>query len=137
MASKNGKIGQVFDSYLETWATAQSVPVAWDCSPYTPVSGTKYVSQVLIPARPQNILVGKDSTQRYTGIYQIDVYSSSAKAKKDADDIVALLEAVFKVGYSITYSGTTVQIENFYSDPLGLEKGWYRVSISIFYRTEL
>jgi hypothetical protein len=137
VASKNGKIGQVFDSYLRTWATAQSVPVAWDGSPYTPVSGTKYVSQVLLPARPQNILVGKDSAQRYTGIYQIDVYSSTAKAKKDVDDIVTLLEAVFKVGYALTYSGTSVQVENFYADPHGFEDGWYRVSISIFYRTEL
>jgi hypothetical protein len=137
MSSKNAKIEKVFNSYLQSWATTNSVPVAWDGSPYTPVSGTSYVSQVNIPARPQNILVGKDTVQRYSGIYQIDVYSSTTKAKKDVDDIIALLEAVFKVGYSITYSGTSVQIENFYSDPLGFEDGWYRSSISIFYRTEL
>lgn len=137
MASKNARIEKVFNSYLLAWATTNSIPVAWDGSPYTPVANTKYVSQAHLPVRPQNIVIGKDVPQRRTGIYQIDVYSSTTKAKKDVDDIIALLEAVFKVGYAITYSDVSIQVENFYADPHGFDEGWYRVSVSLFYRTDL
>jgi len=137
VASKNARIEQVFNSALTTWAKSQSLPVAWDGKPYTPAANSKYISQVLLPSRPENVAIGKDATQRYSGIYQVDIYTSTANAKKDADDIVELLEAVFKVGYPITYKGLGVQVTNFYPDPHGFDEGWYRVSVSIFYRTEL
>jgi hypothetical protein len=137
VGSKNFKIEQVFNVALTAWSTTQSIPVAWDGKPYTPTAGSKYVSQVLIPARPENVAIGKDVIQRRAGIYQIDVYSSTANAKKDADTIIESLEALFKIGYPVTYNGLSVQVTNFYPDPHGTDEGWYRVSISIFYRTEL
>ena len=137
VASKNAKIEKVFNSYLLAWATTQSIPVAWDGKPYDPISGTKYVSQVLIPARPQSIAIGQGIPQRMTGVYQIDIYSSTENAKYEADKIVESLEEAFKIGYPITRKGLSIQVDNFYPDPHGEEDGWYRVSISIFYRTEL
>ena len=137
MASKNATIEKIFNSALSAWATAQSVPVAWDGKAYTPVANTKYVSQVLVPSRPQNVAIGQDVTQRREGVYQIDVYASTQNAKYDADVIIASLESTFKVGYPLTYNGVSAQVTNFYPDPHGSDEGWYRVSISIFYRIEI
>lgn len=137
MASKNASIEKIFNSVLKTWATAQSIPVAWDGNPYEPVVNTKYVSQVLVPARPQNVAIGKDVIQRRTGVYQIDVYASTENAKYDVDVIIASLESTFKVGYPLTYGGISAQITNFYPDPHGADEGWYRVTISIYYRCEI
>lgn len=137
MASKNAKIEKVFNSSLRTWATANNVPVAWDGVPYEPAVGTKYVSQVNLPVKPQNVAIGQGVPQRRKGIYQIDVYASTENPKYEADKLVESLEAVFKPGYPLTYSGVSVQIENFYPDPHGMDKGWYRVSISVFYRCEI
>jgi len=137
VASKNAQIEKVFNDHLNAWATTNSVSVAWDGKGYDPVNPGKYVSQVLIPARPQNVIIGLDVPQRRTGVYQIDVYASTENAKYDADKLIESLESVFKVGHSLTYNSTTVQIENFYADPHGTDEGWYRVSISVFYRIDI
>jgi hypothetical protein len=137
VASKNATIEKIFNSALSAWSTAQSIPVAWDGKAYNPVVPSKYVSQVLVPARPQNVAIGKDVTQRREGVYQIDVYASTENAKYDADVIIASLESTFKVGYPLTYSGVSAQVTNFFPDPHGIDEGWYRVSISIYYRAEI
>ena len=74
MASKNTKIEKVFNFYLKSWATANSIPVAWDGVPYEPAAGSKYVSQVIMPVKPLNVAIGQGVPQRRTGVYQIDVY---------------------------------------------------------------
>jgi len=137
VASKNAQIEKVFNYHLNLWAVTNSIDVAWDGKGYDPVTPGKYVSQVLIPTSPQTVTIGLDVPQRRTGVYQIDVYASTENAKYDADKLVESLESVFKVGHSLTYSGITVQVENFYADPHGTDEGWYRVSISVFYRTDI
>lgn len=137
MASKNAQIEKVFNYTLNAWATAQSVSVAWDGKAYSPTVGTNYVSQIMLPSTPENISIGRDISQRRRGVYQIDVRTSTTNKKYDADQIVASLESAFKVGYALTYNSVSVQVENFYPDPLGDEDGWYRVSISIFYRSDI
>lgn len=137
MASKNAQIEKVFNYTLNAWAVSQSISVAWDAQAFTPPASGKYVSQVLIPSTPQNVTIGRGIPQRRAGVYQIDVYTSTENKKYDADKIVESLESVFKPGFPLTYNSVSVQIKNFYPDPHGTDEGWYRVSISVFYRCEI
>lgn len=139
MASKNAKIEKVFNYLLLSWSTAQSIPVAWDGKSFDPgvyATNGKYVAQVLLPALPQNIVLGSGAKQRHAGIYQIDVYTNTTNAKYDANVIVESLEAVFGVGLSLTYNSVSVRITNFYADPIGMEEGWYRIAISVYYNLD-
>lgn len=140
MASKNAKIEKVFNYPLLAWSTAQSIPVAWDGKSFDPgvyATAGKYVSQIMLPAMPQNVAIGQNVTQRHTGIYQIDVYTNTTNAKYDANSIVESLEAVYPVGQSLTYNSVSARVNNFYADPIGTEEGWYRIAISIYYRLEI
>jgi hypothetical protein len=137
VASKNLKIENVLNDALNTWATDNSIPVAWSGQVYSRITPGKYVSQHLLPVKPQNVAIGTGVKQRYSGVYQIDVYASTENSKYDADELVESLESVFRVGYPLTYGGVSIQIENFFPDTHGLEDGWYRVSISVYYRTEI
>lgn len=137
MASKNAQIDKVFRKALLDWSRRENISVAWSGKGFDPSALQKYVSESLLPSRPQNIAIGRGVSQRFTGVYQIDVYSCGENAKYDSDVIVESLESEFLIGYPKTYNGVSLEVENFYADPLGLDEGWYRVSISIFYRTDI
>lgn len=135
MASKNAQIEKVFSNALRTWSAVQVVDVA--TKGYEPVSGSCYVAQSLIPSVPQTVFVGRTEKQRFTGIYQIDVYSSTENAEYDADQLIESLESTFKTGYPVIYGSLIVQITNVSVQPLGLEEGWYRAAISIYYTIDM
>lgn len=138
MPSKNESIEQVLVSYLQQYATTNSIDIAWFGEEYSPVIGKDYIEEQFIPSDPETVFLGRQDKQRHRGIYQLKVLSSSVNsAIANINSHAALLNEVFKVGYPINYNGVYLQIENFVERKMDYDDGWYGKVITILYRTEL
>jgi hypothetical protein len=65
-------IRQAFETRLDTWATANSVSIAWENHEFEPVADQVYAEARLLPARTKDLFM--DQTGRdYTGIFQVNL----------------------------------------------------------------
>jgi len=88
---------------------APAIPIAWENTPYTPVSGTPYARVYLLAAEPDNPEIGGMATERgfmqVSLCYPLDTSPGAAMARAE------LIRATFPRGAAFSASGVTTQIE--------------------------
>lgn len=88
---------------------APAIPIAWENTPYTPVSGTPYARVYLLAAEPDNPEIGGMATERgflqISLCYPLDTGPGAAMARAE------LIRSTFPRGAAFSASGVTTQIE--------------------------
>ena len=130
------RIRTALESRLNSWATAQSVPVAWQNVPYSPTTGTRYVRAAILPAETQNPIYGPDH-RRLIGILQVDIVAPIGSGMGAIDTLAESICTEFARGTTLTQSGLTIIMD--YSPSIGpslIDEGWVYTPISIRYRAD-
>ena len=93
-------------------AAMPSLPsVAWENAPFTPVSGTVYLSESYLPATTTEVGIADYSSNQFIGVYQVSVYANSGDYKLEAQTLADSVAAHFSRGIALTYEGQKVRIE--------------------------
>ena len=104
-------------------------------TPYSPTTGTPFLSCNLFPTSRRPAEVGSNPFNRYQGLFSISVHTPENKGPKENQDICNLILGAFPAGtHSLSFGGQLVRIE--YTEQLGsfndppwfitpLNVGWY------------
>lgn len=127
------------DGILSDWATANSVPVAWENLATGSALSAPYVMPFLLPVETVGVGLAIGDNQDFTGIYQISVYTEKGKGTKASRDIVnSLIEAYARgaeVEIPVTGGVQKVLIEMSSAAPALDGDAWYTVPVSVRYRS--
>lgn len=132
-------IRQALDGILNTWATTNSVPVAWENLSSSAALSAPYVMPFLLPVETASVGVAISDNQDFTGIYQVSIYTEKGKGTKASRDLVNSLLESFARGVSVDVPVTggvqKVLIEKAWTAG-ALDSGpWYTVPLSVRYRS--
>lgn len=130
-------IRQALEVALNTWATTNSKPIAWQNVPYEPTEGTLYVRASILAAETQNPTLG-DGHNRKIGIFQLLVYAKEGNGSSSAETVADSLLSYFARGESFTAGTVTVRIlESPSIAPAINDGGWYIVPVSVRYTVDI
>jgi len=113
-------------------ALALGYAVAWEGTGYTPVIGTAFLATKNLPSATNPISIGAAGTVRYSGIYQISVYTPTGKGVGLADSIASAIAD----GYSralVSQNGHAVQCGIPHAAPAIVQGDWIHKPVSIPY----
>jgi len=122
---------------LNAFATAASITIVYRNTKYTPVEGTSYIEEYILPNVPTQDGIGTQARNRYRGILQLTVVTPEDTGKADFNTLYNTLGSYFKRGVPVIHNGTTIQIERV---AVGDDRGdspWYKRNIDIYYRCDL
>jgi len=124
---------------LETKLNAMTpaISTAWENLPYTPVAGTPYQAAYVMPASPDNSVLG-GGYHKKQGIFQIDLMYPIQAGTATAAARAELIETWFKQGTSMTSGSVTVKImKTPYVAQGRVEDDRWRVPIKITWQAEI
>lgn len=97
-------IRKAFESRLKTWATAQSIAVAYENVSFTPPA-TKYISAYLLPAPTDSETI--DGAHRaYSGVFQVNIVMPLNVGSNEAQTLTDAIAAL----YSVTFTQDTIRV---------------------------
>lgn len=136
----NDIIRAAIEKRLIAWAKAQTPPidVAFENVKYEPTVGKSYLAGFLLPADTVNPSAGGGHS-RYSGIYQVNVYTEAGKGSTAASALVNSIVSLFPRPTTITQGGINVHIDNTPSAASGRPdgNGFWLVPVTIKYRAEV
>lgn len=124
-------IQAALDAKLATFATAQSLSVAWQNIEFDPVAGSPWVRPSMLPGEPYQAALGESGENRCVGVYQVSVFYPAGNGSGTARAMVDTLITAFKRGTRLTYGGYTVEIKKAYPNPPLQEMQWYHIPVTI------
>ena len=127
-------ISAALDTKLNTFAAANSVPVAWENLDYKPVVGTLFIRPTLLPSDSQPTGLSYVSAIDHLGLYQIDILSPIDKGKGQAITMADLLVTSFARG-ELAYNGKIVTIKSASRGSGSRDSAWFIVSVTITYQS--
>lgn len=128
-------IRAALEGRLATWATGQSLTVAWQNAPIAQPA-TTYLRAWFIPATRTSLDV-QGLHVLYQGIFQVDVVGLENVGVGAVETIVEAIAALYPNNTSISKSGLTIRITGPASPRVGeYEPGRYVVKVSIPYRCD-
>jgi len=134
MSSHFLDISAALDTNLNTFATDNSIPVAWENIDYKPTVGTLFVRPTLLPADTAPIGISYISALDHLGVYQVDVIAPLDGGKGQAILKADLLATAFPRG-DLIYNSKIVRIKST-SRSAGVRDGaYYIVSVIINYQS--
>jgi hypothetical protein len=92
---------------VNTYATANALPVLWDAMERAPVPGETFLACTFMPARSTMATLGPTGADEKPGLYQISVCTRRGRGAGAALAIADALVAAFK-RQRLTVGGTTV-----------------------------
>ena len=130
-------ISAALSANLNIYATANSVPVAWENVKYLPVTGAKYLRETLIPASTEQVELGAAGIDETLGIYQVDVFTpaNSDLGKSEAQILADGVANQFKRGALLTYNGVNVRIRKVSPGGGAIDGAWYMIPITIEFKS--
>jgi hypothetical protein len=131
MSGVYDKLQAALDASLDSFATAQSIDVAWENASYDPTVGTPYLRVTFMPISPMQATTGTDGYNQLGGLYQVSVFYPSARGSKGARQMADALISHFKRGTSLTSGGETLKIKSSGRAKGINEPNWYHVPVTI------
>lgn len=104
--------------------------IAWPNTDYTPSKGTEFIRPTLIPAEASKETIYGDD--RYTGIYQVDIFTKLKNGPKDSLELADDVREHFK-DQTLTESGQKVYVQAINLLPPARVDSWYLLSVEINY----
>ncbi|HEY1090805.1 MAG TPA: phage tail terminator-like protein [Burkholderiaceae bacterium] len=96
------------ESALNTWATANSLTVAWENVAFTPPAGA-YIRAFIIPS-PTTSESLERADRRYSGLLQVDLMMPINGGSGPAETLLESLSAAFNPANVLTRSGVRINI---------------------------
>src|SRR5690606_8375548 len=112
------------------------IPIADTNTNYTPVSGTPYHEEFLLPATPQAAGIGVNAKNFLSGIYQVNCVYPTAQGRLNATTRAALVRTHFKRGTQLTTGQTVLTVQGVGINPPFMRDGWWVVPVSIRYTAD-
>jgi hypothetical protein len=105
----NQIIRAALETKLNTLATANAIPVAWENRVYVPVDGLTYLRSFFLPGETQSGDLGR-LHRKYVGVYQVSIVAGIAVGPGGAENVATLLAAAFPPATPIVRSGVTIYV---------------------------
>ena len=125
-----------FETTLKTWADTQSLSVARENKPFTPINGTTYLRAFLLPIPTASEDLAREH-RRYGGIFQVSIALPLGTSTASGESIVSGLATLFNPSTPITRSGVrTYILEPMSAAPAITEPDRYVIPCSLTYRAD-
>lgn len=126
-------IRQAFEVALGTWATANSVSVAWENVVFTPPAG-KYARAYLLPGETTSFdLTG--AHRSYKGVFQVTLYMPQGVGMRATETLVESLDTAFQLTAPLSAGGLNVWIASpMTAGPAGSDADRISVPVSCTYQ---
>jgi len=125
----------VLEGRLASWATTNTLGVAWENAQFEP-DGSTYVRAYMLPAETLSQDL-KGDHRAYTGVFQVSIYSPINEGPGGAYALVDSLNTQFPMNGRYTSGSITVQIiKPVSAGPAQQEDSYYIVPVSIGYRCD-
>jgi len=113
-----------------------TINISWENTNYTPVNGVGYLETWLLPIPTQQVTLGPDCWEEFSGIFQVTCVYPTGKGSDPARTKAAAIRSRFKIGTLCTYNSLTVKVKGSYPGPgyYSEDGSWYRVPVSIVYQ---
>ena len=126
-------IRAALEGRLNGWATAQSIPVAWENVAFVPAVAQPYARAFILPANTVSADIGR-ANRRYEGVFQVSLAFPEGTGPGALESLFATLDAQFQPSSPIVSSGFQVWL----SQPMSLgpqipEPGYYVRAASVPY----
>lgn len=121
---------------LETRLLAMSpaLPCAMENVAFTPTQGTAYQRANMLPAAPDNTMLGPREWMEI-GIFQVTLFYPQGAGSAEAQTRAEAVRSHFKRGTTLSHSGVTTIITHTPAKAAGfVSDGFYAVPISIRYQ---
>lgn len=105
------------------WTTTD---IAWDNVAYVPTPGTAWIRCTILPGNAEGLAFGKDTEVEYTGLIDIGIFTSKDTGSAIGRSYADILAAIFHME-----DFGTVECDEAFMQNLGINKGWYMISITI------
>jgi len=129
-------VAGLLDGHLSTFATAQSLSVAWENRSFTPPDAA-YLRPHFLPATPRADGLGSEAQDLQRGVYQVDVLGLPGKGRGAVFGLGDALRAHFRRGMTLssgTMTDARVVIEAAAMGPEMEEATRYKRPVSITFR---
>jgi len=122
---------------LNVYAVANSVAVAWENHQYSPVTGTKYLRETLLPADTVQVELGSTGIDETLGIYQVDVFApaNSTAGKSEAVNLADGVADQFNRGLVLTYNSVNVRIRSVSRGAGTIDGAWFIVPVFVSFKS--
>ena len=101
--------------------------------PFTEPSDKRFFSLQFLPDTPETIAIGNNDSERFTGIFQIDVITPIDKGLDEAETKYKWLKKLFKKGTEIG----EVVVNNVYKATSITENTYYRTVIRVEWTADI
>lgn len=126
-------IQAALDTLLNTWATANAIPVVWENynpNDDSPAMAGPFVKAFILPAETGSTTLGPSGYQTAQGVYQVTVAVKKGNGTAVVRPLVASLQTVFARG--VVSDG--VRVLKSWPAPALTVGAWYMVPVSVRYR---
>lgn len=114
--------------------TVAGLPVerAWEAHEYTPIPGTSFLRDTLLPGFAERVSLGPFGRVRHHSLYQVDLMVPNRKGTV-ADAVADLVVAAFWPGLQMTYGGqvVTIRTSSRLSGLVSADGVWRQIPVSI------
>lgn len=128
-------VREALEVALGTWATTNSVPVAWENVEFVPPT-TVYARAYMLPGDKMSpFLAGAGRV--FVGVFQVTLYMPQGFGTAPASALIASLDAAFTTTAPLAAGGVSVFIVRPMSagPPLPVDSGTYAIPVSCEYRS--
>jgi len=117
-------------------AGAFGLPVQWPNESFTS-SGTAWSRYSFVPATPGNDTLSRIGRDRYTGFIQIDLNYQPDEGRNSASSKAEEVRAYFSLNRNHSHKGQSVTVEKIGISQGRLVDGWFRISVSVYWRANI
>tara|TARA_B110000495_G_scaffold19359_1_gene13668 strand:+ start:9749 stop:10183 length:435 start_codon:yes stop_codon:yes gene_type:complete len=138
MSSIHQSIRSALEDRLNTLSNVvgATFPVVYENVPYSPTTGTTYVTSKLVHTNRRRSARGPNASIRYQGFMYLEVYAPENAGPAAAENLVETIIDSFESNTNVTYTtsgGTTLTVSIDYAerDQGFLDTPWYYIPIRI------
>jgi hypothetical protein len=126
----SASIMAAFNSHLNTLATEESIPVAWENVSFSPPAGP-YLRAFLLPALTVGAALGAEASNKHRGIFQVDCICPGGNGWGPCLVIAEQVRVQFKRGTRLMDGNLIVESVSF--GPGMMDGTRYKIPVSISY----
>lgn len=128
-------LAAIRSALIEGWLDGNfGLPTAYENVAFTPTAGTAYAAVHIVPSKPDVATMGTGGRDEHDGFMQVDLYyptgAGDMPAVQKADDIYSY----FHAGRTLAYQAQRVRVQITERSQGRVENGWYRLTMTIYYR---
>ncbi len=127
----------LIESALNAQLNTLGIPISWENVGFKSTKGTLWIRPTFMPGQSRAAAIGKNSQDRITGIYQVDVFAPADEGVYAGGQQVDSIMTLFKRGTALTYSGVIVKINKVWRSTARSEPDWYHIPVIVEWQADV